>query len=123
MLTPVTEWHEKRIEAAARALAELDGRTEAGEEDRRRAQAATRAADGAGGGIVPRVEFEQLALDSSARRVEARQTSELLQVALETLEAIVERAESEAGPIRDLAFATAVELRTALDAREGVEED
>lgn len=115
-------WHEKRIEAAARALAEHEGRTAPEEADRERAQAVIRAADSAGGGIVPRVEFEQLALDSSARRVEARQSAELLQAALEALEAIADRAGEEPAQMRDLAFGTAVELRTALDARDGVED-
>jgi hypothetical protein len=107
------------VEAAARALAGLAP----GEGDLRRAEAAVHAADGAGYGVVPREEYESLALDYSAMRVRALQDEDLLQRALEALDRIGGSGESVATDLRALAFGVAVEVRALLDARSDDKED
>ena len=109
----MSDWHRMRVEAAARALA----RTPPGESEVRRAEAAVHAADQAGYGVVPREDYEQLALDYSAMRVRALQDEDLLGRALEALDRIA--AERDLTPVepRNLAFGTAVEVRALLDAR------
>jgi hypothetical protein len=97
----MSDWHRTRIEAAARALAG----TTPGESELRRAEVAVRAADQAGYGVVPREEYEQLALDYSAMQVRALQDEDLLRRALEALDRIA------------VESATATEVRAMLDAR------
>ena len=99
------------MEAAARALASSSETDDA----IRRAENAVHAADAAVYGVVPREEFEQLALDYSAMKVRALQDEDLLDLALETLDRIA--AESLERRARDLAFATAAEVRAMLRAR------
>jgi hypothetical protein len=118
----VTDWHRRRLEAGARALAGLEGRPEPDEVRLQHMASALRAADRAGGGVVPRPEFEQLALDFGEWRVRALQTEQLLEGALEALERIAAGDEGKPSSMRDLAFATAAELRAALDARSSPEE-
>ena len=65
----MTNWHRRRVEAAARALAGDDAQPL----DLDRAEAAIRAADQAGYGVVPREEYERLAIDYSAMKVRALQ--------------------------------------------------
>lgn len=105
------EWHSRRVEAAAQALAP------AAEGDLGRAEAAIRAADRAVGGIVPREEYERLAIEYGAWKVHALQTDGLLERALEALDRIAGSPEGAAVELRNLAFVTAVEVRAALDAR------
>jgi hypothetical protein len=99
------------VEAAARALAS----SSATDDVIRRAEVAVHAADAAVYGVVPREEYEQLALDYSAMKVRALQDEDLLELALETLDSIA--AESLESKARDLAFATAAEVRAMLRAR------
>jgi hypothetical protein len=108
----VRDWHRRRMEAAARALADAEG-----EGNLRRAELAVHAADRAGGGIVPLQDFEGLALDFSAWRVRALQDEDLLGRALTALDCIADAGEDTPAGLRELAFATAVEVRAMLDAR------
>jgi hypothetical protein len=112
----VTDWHRRRVEAAAEALSRS---TEA--DQIRRAEAALRAADDIVYGVVPREEFEQLALDYSAMKVRAVQDEELLRRALEALDRIA--AQSEDVEYVNLAFVTATELRALLAARADGDDD
>jgi hypothetical protein len=109
----MTDWHRRRVDAAARALAAA--RPE--EADHRRAQAAIHAADDAVGGVVPRQEYEQLALDYSAMRVRALQDEDLLERALEALDRIAGAGGGVSAELQAVAFGTAVEVRAMLDAR------
>jgi hypothetical protein len=113
----MSEWHRRRLEAAARALSGLS----AGDDDYRRAAAVVHAADAAVYGVVPREEFEQLALDYSAMKIRALQVEDLVSRALETLDEIA----AGAGPheARDVAFATATELRAVLAAHSDSDDD
>jgi hypothetical protein len=106
------EWHSIRVEAAEQALQRA-----AAETDRRRAELALSAADDAAGGIVPREDFERLALDYSARNVDLHQTEDLLGRALEALDAVAAAGEHVPKHLRDDCFVTAVEIRAMLDAR------
>ncbi len=117
----MTDWHRRRVEAGARALAGLEGRPEPDEVQLQHMASALRAADRAGGGVVPRPEFEQLALDFGEWRVRALQTEQLLERALEALERIAGGDEDEPSSMRALAFSSVAELRAALDARAGAE--
>lgn len=106
----MTDWHRVRLEAAARALAEAGDA-----DDAERARAAVRAADDAVYGVVPREEFEALALDYSAMRVRALQDEDLLDRALDALDRIA--ATGPDAESRGLAFGVATEVRAMLDAR------
>jgi hypothetical protein len=114
----MSEWHRRRVEAAAQAL-----ETAESEGDLRRAQIAVQAADRAGGGVVPREDFERLALDLSACSVRAQQTEDLLRRALEALDQVAGADGRVPRDLRDLCFATAVEVRAMLDARRDDEDD
>ena len=109
----MSDWHRRRAEAAADALAAAapDGDPLA------RAAHLLRAADDAVGGVVPQEEYQQLALDYSAWRVRALQDENLLERALEALDAIAGAGEGQSGELRNRAFAAAVEVRAMLDAR------
>jgi hypothetical protein len=105
------------VQAAARALADCG----ASDDELRRAESAVHAADEAVYGVVPREEYEQLALDYSAMKVRALQDEDLLTRALEALDRVA--AESSEKEPRDLAFATAAELRALLGARSDDDDD
>jgi hypothetical protein len=107
----VSDWHRTRVEAAAHALAREPG----GADDLRRAARALQAADAAVYGIVPREDYELLALDYSAMKVRAHQSEELIARALEALDRIA--AESAEAKPRGVAFACATEVRVLLAAR------
>jgi hypothetical protein len=107
-----SDWHRRRVEAAARSLDAT-----ASEGTLRRAALAVRAADQAAGDVVPREEFDRLALDYSACNVRALQTEELLDRALEALDRVAAAQVDVPAYLRDLCFATAAEVRAMLDAR------
>jgi hypothetical protein len=82
---------------------------------------AVRAADRAAG-VVPREDFERLALDYSACNVRALQNEDLLGRALEALDRVAAAEARVPAELRAVCFATAVEVRTMLDARRDAED-
>jgi hypothetical protein len=115
----LSAWHGRRAQAAARALADAEDAAE----NLRLAEAALHAADRAVGGVVPLEEYEQLALDYGAWKVRAEQAEELLERTLEALDRIAGSDEGVAAQMRDLAFATATEVRTLLGAQRETEDN
>jgi hypothetical protein len=115
----LSAWHRRRAQAAARALADAED----AKENLRRAEAALHAGDRAVGGVVPLEEYEQLALDYGAWKVRAQQAEDLLERTLEALDRIAGSDEGVAAQMRDLAFATATEVRTLLGAQRETEDN
>jgi hypothetical protein len=115
----VSDWYRVRVEAAAGALARAPSGTAVSE----LAHAAVQAADRAAGGVVPREDYEQLALDLGAWRLRALQTEALLERALALLDEVAAPGEGAPARLRNASFATSVEIRAALDARRDPRDD
>ena len=113
-------WQRSRVAAAARAFADK----QVAESDHSRAERAVHAADDAVGGVIPREDYERLAIEYSAWKVRALQADDLIARALDALDRIAgcdEHADTEP---RKLALVTATELRVMLAAqRQGTEEE